>query len=351
MKFSTFIILSVILFMTAIIGCDDATDPITPQIGSRTLFVANSNQNSGTISTIDLESGTVNRDVIGVGIVPNDVIWNDGKAWVINSTSYTINVLTLDENDQLIQDGDPINIGGDGRFPQYGVIHNGNMYITNSITEDVLVLDLASRTVTDTIKVGKSPADLCVSSGKLYVCNSGFNSDDFSYDDPVIVYVISLENNVVTDSILVGVNPQYITEDRNGLLHIVCTGNYFDVMGSVYVVNASRNQVVHFIELGGSPGEVAISTDGYAYVAAGGWVDAGYIFRYNAYTYEVLNGPDNPIEVGTGAMRVVAGDNREVYVACMNGDRVDMVVADLSVANWIVGDGPGAMVFIPDLVE
>ncbi len=352
-------LITLIVIVTLILtGCD--TEIASPEIGNRVLLVANSNNRAGTISIVELDSGSVYRDVVGVGIVPNEIIYINGYAYIINSISADINVLTFNGDDQLLNDESPISVGAEGNLPQYAVHYDSKIYFTNSVTNYVLVFDIFSRSVIDTLPVGKSPADLCVvrnvtgQPDKLYVCNSGYDYETNSYDDPGQVYVFSLNDNSFIDSISVGINPQYLGYDNYGLMHVVCTGNYGgdfndpndDVNGEIHAIDVYADEVVEVLEIGGSPGEIAFSTDGYAYIAAGGWVEVGHVYRYSAENFQILNDMNNPIEVGVGAMRIVAGDDNEVYVSSFYGDRVDMIVGDSSVDNWSVGDEPGAMAFI-----
>lgn len=358
MKLSHLFITLFFVVAITLTGCE--SDPVSTEIGNRVLLVANSNNRAGTISVVELDSGTVQRDVVGVGIVPNDIVYANGYAFVINSVSSDVNVLGFSGDDRLVNDGSPILVGSEGNLPQYAAYYDGKIYFTNSVTDYVMVFDAFSRSVIDRMPVGKSPADLCVAQDvtgqpdKLYVCNSGYDYDTNSYDDPGQVYVFSLSDNSFIDSISVGVNPQFMAYDAFGFMHVVCTGNFGgdfndpadDLYGEVHVIDTQSDEVIEVIEIGGSPGEIAISSGGYAYLAAGGWVDEGYVYRYDAVSYYILNDQNNPIVVGVGAQRVVSGNDNEVYVSCYYGDRVDMIIGERSVDSWIVGDEPGAMVYI-----
>jgi len=317
-------------------------------VGQSLLLVANYNGGAGTLSFIDLLSGdALTRDVIGVGIVPNDLIWN-GLLFVVNSMSHDLNVIYLSYSNELTEIGSGDLGLAQNRSPQHGAIaDNGYLYASNFNLHDVTVMELEAFQPLVFIPVGRSPADVLALGDKVYVCNSGFDPVTWEYDDPGTVSVISTSVDRVVNSIEVGVNPQFMALDPLGRLHIVCTGNYDDKYGEVWIIDPTSGSVVQVVNLGGSPGEIAITEDGYAYLAAGGWQgEPGKVFRYNAVTGHVRNGPNNPIEVTTGASRVVAAEDNSVFVACFDGDRVDKIVGDARIASYAVGDGPGAMVII-----
>ena len=345
-----------ILFIFAIItifviGCENSPMPIhlaSMTLPEHALLIANYNGGAGTISSIDLETGYVQRDVLGIGNTPNDFAWADDELFVINSLSHDMNVFIFQQPDQLVWNG-MLDLGiKDGRSPQLCTVADAKMYISNFTTNDLTVVEHRNRYVNPIrIAVGLAPAGLSAAYDNVYVCNSGFHLDTWAYDDPGIVHVVSAVTNRITDTVEVGINPQFAAMDPDGRMHIVCTGNYGDVPGTVHIVDTHTNEVVQIIQIGGTPGHIAITSDGYGYIAAGGWGDGpGLVFRYDASTGEILNSPDNPIEVGAGATRVVATSDNSVYVTCFNADRVDKIEGDSVISTYTVGDGPGAMIII-----
>ncbi|MDP8227826.1 MAG: YncE family protein [Candidatus Electryoneaceae bacterium] len=348
MKRYLFILAIITIF---IIGCVNSPMPIhleSMTLPENALLIANYNGGAGTISTIDLESGYVQRDVVGVGNTPNDLAWADGQLFVINSQSHDMNVFMFQQPNKLVWDG-IIDLGlKDGRSPQLATVSGAKMYISNFTTNDLTVVDHQNHNVNPRrIAVGLAPAGLSATYGNVYVCNSGFHLDTWAYDDPGIVYVVSTVTDRITDTIEVGVNPQFAALDSDGRVHIVCTGNHVDTPGSVHIVDTHTNDVVQVIEIGGTPGHLAITSNGYGYIAAGGWGDGpGLVFRYEVSTGVILNGPDNPIETGAGATRVIASSDNSVYVSCFSGDRVNKIEGESVVAGYVVGDGPGAMIII-----
>lgn len=342
-------LLSAVFIVSAFTGCDDSTsNPVTEMSGGPILAVANQAGGAGNLSLIDLRTGAIRFSAAGLGIVPNDIIHHNNRLYIINSHSHSMNVLDIAE-DRTLSSVDTFDLGIESnRLPQYGDIStNGRMFISNLTYGTVTVLDMDRMQVIAYLPVGRSPADVMAIENKIYVCNTGFYPPPPSNDsyEPGTVSVISAPTNTVDKTIDVGINPQFLALDPSGRLHIVCTGDYGNIKGEIYIINTEADTVVQVINIGGEPGELAISPNGVAYLAAGGFGDdpAGKVYAYNSLTGQILNGPNNPIEVGLGAQRIVAADNNAIYVACYSADQVDKIVNFARVASYAVGDDPGAM--------
>ena len=80
--------------------------------------------------------------------------------------------------------------------------YNGNMYVTNSASNDISVIDIRTNIIIETIPVGKGPVDLAFNpyNGDMYVDNSVTNSTP----------VIDITTNTVIDTIPVGEGPRAI---------------------------------------------------------------------------------------------------------------------------------------------
>lgn len=313
-------------------------------VGQDLVLVANYNGGAGTISYIDrLANDRLVRDVIGLGNVPNDILW-DGRLLVVNSLSNDLNIVALTYSNSFEDEGTRDLGRSLNRSPQYAAIADGRMFISNFNSDDVTILDLGTLQPVGWLPVGTSPADVVALNGKIYVCNTGFDRTTYEFHPGSLSIIHPPDNRIATlDSI--GYNPQFMAVDPLGRLHVVCSGNSFTgVPGEVLIYDPGTDSLVQVVALGGNPGEIVITSDGTAYVAAGGWApDPGRVFRYDSRTGRILNGPSNPIEVNAGAMRIAASSDGTVWVACYDGDTVDKVVGDRRVASFPAGDGPGAL--------
>ena len=323
-------------------------------VGQNVLIIAKQGQGEGTLSLIDIYAGgMMERDVIGTGRFPNDIIFYNGRLYVVNSGSNDMNVIRLTYSGEMSADGDVISLGS--HMPQYAALSDsGYIYISNGNTNDVTVFDPDLKVAINYPAVGTYPADVLALGNKIYVCNSGYDTELDSFLVGSVTVIDGYLNRRITD-IEIGArkNPQFMALAPDGMIHVVCTGDYWRGMpGEVQVIDPTINSVVRYIYIGGNPGEIAITSDGYGYIAAGGWGgEPGQIYRYNTATGQILNGPDDnavndPIRVESGAMRIVAGSDKSVYVACFEGGTVDKIIGGIRVESYPVGPSAAPMIII-----
>lgn len=339
--------------LIALAGCEKTKTPTPPPpTAGTTLLIANYAGGAGSLTLIDLSNNVVMRDVAGLGNVPNDILRVENRFYVINSLSNDMNVLEINDRNEVTP-LDTIDLGRSiNKSPQYGTrARSGDFYITNFNDNTVTVFDPRTRQVVNYIPVGNTPQDILAKDDKVYVCNANIDLTTFRYG-PGTLSVISTVSNRVIYTIPVGINPQFLALDGRMRLHVVCSGGTDTAgiarEGEIYVIDTRADTLAQVINIGGSPGEIAITDDNIAYLAAGGWEGDPYgkVYRYNALTGQILNGPNNPIQVSLGAMRIIKGQAGNVYVACFAADRVERILAGEIRDSWLVGDGPGAMALI-----
>ena len=122
--------------------------------------------------------------------------------------------------------------------------NNGYLYVTNSGSNNVSVINGSTNTVVGTISVGTGPYGISFDSnnGYLYVTNSGSNN----------VSVINGSSNTVIGSIIVGVCPRGISFDsNNGYIFILNFNSQ-----TLSVISSTQNTVINTITL---PGIDAVS--------------------------------------------------------------------------------------------
>ncbi len=128
----------------------------------------------------------------------------------------------------------------------------------------------------------------------VYIANA-YNPSTFDYDSTVTVW--RFYDNGANDSLLtriqVQLNPQDVVRDRNGLFHVVCTGNFGfgtpPVFGKISVINPSTNTVVATVDVGGSPSSVVFNSQNIG-ILSGGFV-SNRLIRYNANTFDTIPTP------------------------------------------------------------
>ncbi len=335
-----------ILMMLCLIGCaedDDNFVSVFPT-GATCLFVANTT----TLSVINLETGEIANDVFGVGNAPNDIVMVGDLLVVVNSLSNDLNFFRISRGGSVSPDG-VVDVGVSQNNNPWAAASDGrgHLLITNMLQNSVSILSIDSREIEDTLSAGLAPGPIAVHEDYAFVVNTGYDFGTYMFRDGSI-WKYDLNSRELVDSLQVGINAQDIQLDPLGRFHVVCTGNYADVSGEVYVVAPEPLSVVMTIPTGGTPNRVAFAPDSTAYLSAGGWSGlgdpAGVVLRYRYESGEVLHGWENPICVGLGANDIAVSESGRVFVSCFDGNRVDELRADTIYASLEVGAGPSAIV-------
>ena len=213
---------------------------------------------------------------------------------------------------------------------------NGNVYVSNYVSQSVSVIDGSTDTVTATITVGQYPMGVAVDpvNGDVYVANYGAN----------MVSVINPSKKTVISTVPVGPGPQAVAADpTNGDVY-VANSNYtyttnppsLSGPGTVSVINGQTNQVTHTIPVGQEP-------RGMAYDAANGNL---YVSNTYADTVSVINPRTNQVSSTLTSTTFhgpigVAYDaaNTNIYVANNNSTLLSVINPSTSQVSTIPAGG------------
>lgn len=320
-----------------------------------------------TLSKVNLTANQVVNDIEALGEAPNQVVIQGDHAYVVNSLDHTIQIidLTTENTTGYIIIGEP-------RNPFHMAFVNSQYaYVTNLMTNSISKVDVISKTVVGEYGVGLAPEGLVVVGDKLYVCCTGFQfyayrsmtGRDWVFDvthkeNDVRaysyitgkVYVFDLSSEMVTDSITVGMNPQYLDLDPEGELNVMCTGDYFSVFGQIYRIDTNTDTVIDSIPTGGSPTVISIGTDGVGYLAAGGWnPNPGEVYTFDSYADTMIRGSDDPMTTDYGVISVTGLHPSQVLACSFDADNVNRLNRNgIPINQYLVGDGPiSAAVYTP----
>lgn len=312
-----------------------------------------------TLSKINLTTNQVVNDIEALGEAPNQVVIQGDHAYVVNSLDHTIQIidLTTENKTGYIIIGEP-------RNPFHmAFVDSQYAYVTNLMTNSISKVDVISKTVVGEYGVGLAPEGLMVVGDKLYVCCTGFQfyayrgmiGRDWIFDvthqkNDVRaysyitgkVYIFDLVSEMVTDSISVGMNSQYLDLDPGGELNVMCTGDYWSVFGQIYRLDPNTDTVIDSIATGGSPGMISIGADGVGYLAAGGWdPNPGEVYTFDSYADTMIRGSDDPVTTDGGVISVTALHPSQVLACSFDGDNVNRLNRSGTPLNqYLVGDGP-----------
>ena len=127
-------------------------------------------------------------------------------------------------------------------------------YITNSWTNELLVVDLASKVVKNRIPTGgplhKGPCgiDITPDGGRIYVTNPELDN----------VLVVNTTNHRIEANTSVGRRPIDIVISRDGrFAWVLCSDSH-----EVYIIQTESNRIVNIISVDAAPHCAAISPDG-----------------------------------------------------------------------------------------
>ncbi|MEA3475682.1 MAG: T9SS type A sorting domain-containing protein [Candidatus Cloacimonadota bacterium] len=267
------------------------------------------NGDSETLSKYDTETGIVFNNILTLGEYANQIFICEDKGFVINSGEHNIQVIDLINENTIGFINCP-----NGSNPYWMTIRQladgSKGYVTGLFTNKVYIFNPDNYIVTGSIDVGSGPEGLYFYEDKLYVCNTCYGSPNGT------ISVIDIDTDSVIETIQVGNNPQFCEVDANDKLHVVCTGNYADISGEVYIINIYDYTDYDVLEIGGSPTKIGIHNNGTVYLADG--MGQGYM-AYDSQTLNIIHPSTNLFASGGCFVRSAPDGN--IYL----GDALDWV--------------------------
>lgn len=200
-------------------------------------------RDGNTVSVVDPATLAVVA-TLKTGQGPSGIISSpDGTLWFVNA--YDGSIQSIDPTTRRL--GTPIVVGGTLRAL---AIVGSMLYVTVTSQNEVVPIDVRSRTLGAPIAVGEKPEEIAASSDgrRLYVVDYGSNA----------VTPIDVATNRPLPMIAVGEAPMSVALAPNGRTAYVA--NYGE--DTVSVVDVRRNVATSRINVGGEPYDVAMSGDG-----------------------------------------------------------------------------------------
>ena len=328
-------------------GCEDSIVDPPQNKGSKILYVLNGS--AETLSKIDMDDYTIVANIIETGSIPNRIRIFKDRLYIVSSGDDNIKVIDLKNDTEILQI-----IGLDNGDNPWDITFNNNMaYVSNWVSNTVSVIDLSSAMVTKKIDVGLSPEGIMQINGKIYVTNTGYAGFGNPYKNSSIS-VIDVSTNKVINTVKLPVNPQDLALAPDGTLHIVCTGDYATSFGKIAIVDISGTAILtDSINIGGAPGDIAITKDDIGYCTAWGDGTNGFVYSYNTANKTVINDSSNPIKTAPNLSQLEYDAKEDVlwipYMAAWAGDgfvqKFDVISNTVSWTSEVVGNGSSSVVF------
>ena len=270
MKFSSCTLVSLVLLASCTkdpSGPDTSTPALPAAQGVYILHEGNFGDPAGArLALYDITRDTVSLDVVEgansgqhLGSTGDDMLIFRDRLYTVMSGSENIVVLTLADHHIVQSAYYP------GRVPHALALDStrNRLYATELYGNAVMAIDLTSLNMVDSVSVGANPQDMLLVGNDLYVCNSGYGSDNR-------VSVLSLSPLAVVKTIAVGAGPTGITQASDGSVVVACTGNPYStpaVPGSIYRIDAASRSVKDSVMMTDPLwGSVAAGANGEVYV-------------------------------------------------------------------------------------
>ena len=288
---------------------------------SRSVYVVNSLGKN--VSWIDLENGTVVKDAVTAGLYANQIVLKDDKGYIINSGDNEIQVFRLSDFTILQR----IDLGSGTNPYAMDFVNDSVAAVSLLLTNEVALVNVQNGAILSRITVGTGPQGVKYVAGKLYVANSGYNGQGY---DPGTVSVVDVAQRTVINTIAVSINPQHIDADVQGIIYVVCTGNYADIPGKLEVIDATADTVIKTIDLGTAVTKVFLNNNK-AFIST---------YGYGVFVYDLVGDSlMSPVLPGGPALGFDAQSN--IYIADFNRDSVFVFSPNfIPLSAYEVGDGP-----------
>ncbi len=210
--------------------------------------------NDGSVTRVELDTGVVHPNVATVGTVANRITADPDGGFALIVCSGTADVHVLDLGTASVTDVWSLPAGSN---PWDAEIAGGRAFVTSLLQDVVFVLDPDDGTLLDTVPVGVAPQGMCVADGRLWVANTGFDFDTFTFG-PGSVSVLDPLTLAVLAEIPVHTNPQECTRGPDGRVHVTCTGDFGGTTGRVDVIDPATDTVVATLPVPAYPGTAAL---------------------------------------------------------------------------------------------
>ncbi|MBF9223653.1 DUF5074 domain-containing protein [Hymenobacter ruricola] len=253
MRFSKYLAIS-LLAVAGLASCSPDDEPVVaPVQDANNVFVINEGnvgRSNGSISLFNPANKALSLDLFRAvnGRETGDVVQHmaiaNNRAYLVANNSNKIEVVSLPDFRSVGV------VRSRLKGPRYFLpVSATRGYVTQwgdytGSASRIKIIDLGTLAVVDSIDTGLRPERLLLLNGKVFVANSGSNT----------LTVIDPATNRVTSTLVVGDAPNSLAVDKNGLLWVLCGGNVvytptFDVdyttttPGKLVSVNAAAGAV------------------------------------------------------------------------------------------------------------
>jgi YVTN family beta-propeller protein len=213
--------LILILILISSISCtkksDNGTDKFVAGSGVYIVNEGNFMGGNGSLSFYSYDNGLISNDIFEIingrplGDVPNSMSISGEKAYIVVNNSGKIEVANKNTMASVAT------ITGLISPRNFALISSTTAYVSSIYSDSVAVIDLSENTISGYINIRRSSESIIVHGNKAFVSNWVGGKE---------IMVIDILTNKVTDSIQVGIEPESMAIDRNNMLWVLCNGGW-----------------------------------------------------------------------------------------------------------------------------
>lgn len=283
---------------------------------------------TGSLTHIDLETGTVHEDVATLGSCPNEILYHDGYVYVVNSSSNSKALQKINVETWNVED---LAIGSGYNCWDVEMLSPETLLVSATMNNSLVLVSTNPLSVLGEIPgTGPCPEWMCCADDILYSACGGWGTDN----NLVLVDLVTL---AVEDTIQVETNCQSVVFDGVDEVFSINSGIYGNDEGSVSVVDISTGTVIDVLSVGGFPGTGIVR--GNRVYAGDAWGPGVYVVTTDTHT--VLHDSNNPIFPGGAGF--ATGNNGHLFVSdYLSGQMCVYDAGDVCAASFAVSN-PGAI--------
>lgn len=268
---------------------------------------------NGSLSFLNFDSLNIYNDIFyaandrPLGDVPCSMTFIENEIWVVVNNSARIEVI----KDSDLSSTDVITGFSSPRFLLK--VFDEKAYVSDFYNSEIAILNLKSRQIQGFIPIGRSSEQMVMAGGKVFVAfwsNYGFDGLENNQ-----LMVIDPQTDALTDSVLVGKEPNSMVLDAEGKLWVLCSGGFmaeeFPTLHRINPQSLETEAVFTFPDIQTSPSSLCINGTG----------DTLYYLNNGVFQLPVVQNflPETPL---------VTQNGRFYYALGVNPNSSDILVSD-----------------------
>ena len=279
-------------------------------------IVTNGLKDPGSLSIIDINQlnikKAVKNDIITTGSTPNDVQVQQNLAYVVNTYSNNIQIINLLEQNSVGE----ISVGSDTLPEKIAFVDSFKAYVTCNGPDQVAVLNLHTKSVTNRIQVQSKPWGITIINKKAYVAHSAAVTNWVTFKTTYgnsSVSVIDTTTDQVIKTIKVATNATEITTDGNSKVLVISTGDYAMIPGQLTIIDANTDEIEKTVKLKTTPGAIIVNRKQQIAIIN---TNVGAMV-YDLVQNKLVRDKNNPIAGFSGGFGMTIDQEKSIYYVCI----------------------------------